>query len=74
MSDHSKFLAEQAWGDEGHRIMSSDVPDEEAWRRFDDHVIYDIQNMDDVLAANEKARFEEWADSLGDAFEDGDTE
>jgi hypothetical protein len=63
MSDHSKFLAEQAWGDEGHRIMSSDV---------DDHVIFDVQRMDDVLAANEQARFDEWADSIVDLFDDGD--
>jgi hypothetical protein len=71
MSDHSKFLAEQAWGDEGHHIMSSDVTEAD-WHRFDDHVIFDVQRMDDVLAANEKARFEEWQNSLVDLFDDGD--
>jgi hypothetical protein len=50
------------------------ITTEEAWHRFDDHVIFDAQRMDDVLAANERARFDEWADSIGDAFEDGDTE
>jgi hypothetical protein len=52
----------------------SDYPisTEEAWHRFDDHVIFDVQRMDDVLAANEKARYEEWQNSLVDLFDDGD--
>ena len=72
MSDYTRLINEQFHGDEGHRIMSSDVPEEE-WHRFDDHVIFDVQRMDDVLAANEAKRFDDWADSvIADPYDDGD--
>lgn len=45
-----------------------------AWASFDAHVIHDVTRMDDVLAANEQARYDEWSDALADAFEDGDDE
>lgn len=64
MSDYTRLINEHEHGDEGHRIMSSDVPDT--------HVMFDVQHLDDVLAANESARFEAWVDSIEDAFEDGD--
>lgn len=56
MSDHAKWLAEQAWAE------------------HDAHIVSDVTRMDDVLAANEKARYDEWADSVADAWEDGDSE
>lgn len=65
MSDHSKFLAEQRWQEHNDQvIMSSDVPDA--------HILSDVQHLDEVLAQHEEARFEAWADSITDPYDDGD--
>lgn len=46
---------------------------EEAWASFDAHVIFDVTQMDGVLAAHEQKRYDDWADSLVvDPYDDGD--
>lgn len=49
-----------------------DIAMEDMWSSHDDHILYDLQRMDDVLVANEQVRYEAWAESL--EFDDPEDE